>query len=848
MAQRKPTSNTRDEQAARFSTQLAETLHALKVTHRVLASALGVTLAAVDSWTSNASPRLPGPANLARLFAVLEQRAPSSSASLRRILDTPTPRHPHTLTLPQHSNTPKDVPHNLPTPLTHCIGRERELADIAAYFTGHRGSAPQRLLSLIGTGGIGKTRLAIEAGRVLRSSFEDGVWLLELAPLNDGDLIATTLAAALGLSQQRYPDVITTLIDRLQGKKTLVILDNCEHLIDACAILVARLLSACAQLCILCTSRECLRIDGETVWRVSSLSVSVQPEEIHNPTLALRYYAVRLFVERAKAIERNFTLTDDNVATVSQICQRLDGIPLALELAAASLYHFDVAEIATQLDDRFNLLTHGSRAALPRQQTLRALIDWSYDLLNPSEQVWFAQISVFAGGLDEEIAAVFATQLATHPADVSLTLRLLADKSLIQAQTVHGNTRYTMLESLREYATEKLSITAETKQQAETAHLNSFVDLAQQAKIGLLSVEQVHWVQRLEADLDNIRSALDRSCQNPQLLETGLQLANALGWFWNIGEHDLEGIRWLNRLLMLAPETLDLGTRAQSHFFLGFLQWFLADYANATPNINRSLHLWQTLSNATGLAYANIIHTHLRRVHGQLSNQDCMTLIEVSAQTFREMDDDWGLSIALGRIGSIALDAKDYDRAMLNYEEAYAARHRAGLTRSWAGALANLGFAAMCKHDFDSALKYSEQAVVFGKQYNSTIALMTALCNLGHIHYRNGDAARALEIFVNCLTRYRDLGIRDHIIATLAGIAYATSRLATPLRAAILLAAVCHQMESSGIRIWDIERETFDAALVEVRHMLDAQIMSEAWEQGQAMTLAQTIEFALASA
>ena len=448
--------------------------------------------------------------------------------------------------------------------------------------------------------------------------------------------------------------------------------------------------------------------------------------------------------------------------------------------------------------------------------------------------------------MDEDITQTFAADLGFNPDQVRVLLHMLADKSLINAHRVHGRTRYTMLESLREYAAEKLSTSPDDKQRTEAAHLAMFASLAQRAEPKLLSTEQTDWIQRLEVDLDNIRIALDRACRNPQHVEMGLTLVNALGWYCSIQKRELEGIRWLERLLMLADANIDATVRAQAHFFLGFLQWYLADYPSAMPNIERGLQLWQALDNGTGLAYANVIHAHIHYVNGQLSNQDCIAAIEISAQVFRETGDDWGLSLALGRLGSTALTAKDYTGAIHYYEEAYIARHRSGLTSMLAGALGNLGFAAMCQHDFDSASRYLEHAKIFAERYNSITALMTTQVNLGHIYFRKGDPTRALHAFTGCLVYFRDQGARDHIIATLASIAYATTGLGTTLRAAILLAAVQHQIKTYGIDLWHIERESFDGAVAKIEQTLDTHTLAEAQDQGRSMTLAQTIEFALA--
>ena len=850
MARRTTSSDFHDQQAAQFSKLLADALHTLRITHRELAAALGVTVAAVDSWTSNASPRIPGAANLARLYALLDQHDPRVSQPLRRVLDGPVAK---TIGPALHSTDPAATQHNLPTPLTRCIGRERELADIAAYFSGHRGSTPRRLLSLIGAGGIGKTRLALEAGRALRSSFADGVWLVELAALSDPALVAHAAASAIKLRPQANTDVTEALVDRLRDKHTLLIFDNCEHVVDACATLLAHLLSACPTLCVLATSREMLRLDGETVWRVPSLSVAAPGVVRITAKEALHQQAVQLFVDRARTVEREFALTDDNASLVAQICYRLDGVPLAIELAAANVHHLAVQDIAANLDDRFNLLTRGSRAALPRQQTLRATLDWSYSLLTDAERALFTQLAVFAGGADEEqIVALSATlapsgqapeYLAKQLAHTYATLRSLADKSLINSQRINGVLRYTLLESVRDYAREKLAETEDDLQRTRAAHLAVFTLLARQAEAELTGPNQIYWLERLAREIDNLRAALE-GCVRSQKATDGLQLATALGWFWSLNEHELEGIRWLEQLLTVADADIAAGLQAQAHFFAGFLHWYLANQVAALPHLQRCLALWQAPQDAIQRAYSQIFVTQMQATAGQLSGIESMAHMDTYADVFRAAGDDWGLSLALGRAGSTALAEKDLARSMSYYEEAYAARQRAGLKRMWSSSLNNLGFTALCQRDFDRAKAFLQQAIVLGEGHNRAESVLMAQCNLGHIQFLQGDARAALDIFKRCVVRHQELGIRDHLIATLAGIAYATAALEIAPNSCILFGAVSRQMADLGVGLWWNERDVFDAGLEKLKCGLDAHTFATAWAQGQALSLAQTIELA----
>ena len=403
-------------------------------------------------------------------------------------------------------------PHNLPLQLTSFVGREREASELKQLLSN------TRLLTLIGPGGTGKTRLALKTAEDLLPSFADGIWLVELAPLADPNLILQTIAGIFGLRELPNMPLKDIVTDYLRAKEILLILDNCEHLIEACAQLSENLLRNCPRLKILASSREALGIAGETVYRVPSLSLP-DPTQVRREAL-LESESVRLFLERATAAQSKFRLTDQNASSVAQICYRLDGIPLALELAAARVTVFSPEEIATRLGDRFKLLTGGSRTALPRQQTLRALIDWSYGLLSEEEQRLFRQLSVFAGSWTFEAAeAICTTPLAQagrgvperqgEGLDVLTLLTQLVNKSLVMADAdmVQGSTHYHLLETIRQYARDKL-LEAGESEQVRTRHLDFFLELAEKAENYMNGPQELEWQELLDRNYDNLRTAL----------------------------------------------------------------------------------------------------------------------------------------------------------------------------------------------------------------------------------------------------------------------------------------------------------------------------------------------------
>ncbi len=439
--------------------------------------------------------------------------------------------------------------HNLPAQLTSFIGREEDLTRLIDLVRA------SRLVTVTGAGGVGKTRLALQAAGLLLDSFPGGAWLVALAPLADPDLVPRAAIQALGIPERSAQDPAQTLAESLGSRRLLLVLDNCEHLIDAAAALAGRLLAACPGLHILATSREILAVAGETAFYCPSLSL---PGDDSLPALE-QSAAARLFAERARAALPGFNLDEASAAPVAQICRRLDGIPLAIELAAARARILSVAQIAARLDDAFHLLTGGSRAALPRHQTLRACIDWSYALLSAQSRLLLQRLSVFAGGWTLEAAEQvcadpapvdrFSTPGSPHldTADILDLLGQLADKSLVQfAPALPGEPRYHMLETVRQYARERLAESAMEAALRER-HLDYFLALALRAEPHLRARGARDWLDRLERELDNIRTALDTSLRGS--ITKGLALAAALLWFWWVRGFYLEGTAWLERLL-----------------------------------------------------------------------------------------------------------------------------------------------------------------------------------------------------------------------------------------------------------------------------------------------------------
>ena len=453
---------------------------------------------------------------------------------------------------------------NLPQQLTSFVGRETELARVGELLS-------NRLLTLVGAGGAGKTRLAMQAAAGLPAGGRgDGVWLVELAAVTDPSLVPSAVGQALRVKEAAGQTMRQTLIGALAAKSLLIVLDNCEHLLDACSSLATDLLRSCPGVHILATSREPLRVAGEQVYRVPSLSVP-KPGKVQEHTAGAlsRYDSVRLFLERAKAAQPSFSISDANAPAVAQLCYRLDGIPLAIELAAARVRALPVEQLTARLDARFRLLVGGTRASLPRQQTLRALIDWSYDLLSEQEQLLLSRLSVFAGGWTLDAAENVCIGRGVDEWEVLDLLTSLTDKSLVvyeDEEAEHAGYRYRLLETIRQYAAERLTASGNAAaQEVYLRHSEWCALLAQEADAHLTAAIEARWLDRLGSEHDNLRAALRRHEQAP-LPDSGgamLSLAAALRIFWHVRGHYSEGRAWLSKALQRAsaPEGLEPGER-----------------------------------------------------------------------------------------------------------------------------------------------------------------------------------------------------------------------------------------------------------------------------------------------
>jgi len=660
--------------------------------------------------------------------------------------------------------------HNLPLQLSSFIGREKEIAEIKQLLS------KTRLLTLAGVGGTGKTRLALAVGGQVLGEFEHGVWLVELAPLTDSTLIPSTAAALFGLRQEAGRPLADFLSDYFHSKRLLLILDNCEHLIQGAAQFADFILHAGPEVKVLVTSRESLGLAGETVYPVPSLAM---PEPLHLPPLPslVEFEAIQLFTERACAVAPAFAVTETNAQAVAQICRRLDGIPLAIELAAARVKVLSAEHIAARLDDRFRLLTGGSRTALPRHQTLHALIDWSYGLLSEPERMLFRRLSVFHGGWQLEAAEAVCPGGELAEIDVLDGLAGLVNKSLVDVQ-VKGREvqRYAMLETIRQYAQEKLVETGEAVQLRDQ-HLAYYLDLTERIEPELRGRSQPARLDQLEEELDNLRTALDWAL--PTNLEAELRLASAVMWFWHIHTRRMEGLGWLGKGLDQAQTPGNPnGTptsppvRAKALAAAGFMHSMEMLWELSKAELEESLSIYRDLG-STGKAGVAFTLEWLGGEWTQDNHEYILSLLRQALVLAREVNAPFQIGECLFSMG-IYLEFNEPGslEARQCLEEALAVLSTIGDPDGIATTYRFMGLMSFRADDLEQAKFLFEQSLPLYKQVGNTEAISYINKMLGHVARIQGNFSIAIEHFQNVVDIEQDLGSPACLGDGLAGLGW----------------------------------------------------------------------------
>jgi predicted ATPase/DNA-binding XRE family transcriptional regulator len=842
------------------------------LTQEELAEKAGLTAKAIGAL-ERGERRQPYPATVHALAQALKL----CEADYAALLAARTRRAPEMPAPPPHAPAP--MPSTMPAQLTPLIGRAAEVAAVGQLLK----RTGTRLLTLTGPGGVGKTRLALEIAAACASQFAHGVAFVALAPLADADLVLPTIAHTLGLQQaggQMAQDVVQAY---LQDKHFLLLLDNFEHVLQA-APMVAKLLLACPRLTILATSRAPLQVRGEQEYALGPLAL---PALDHVPTVTevASAASVQLFVERAQHMQPAFRLAQDNAAAVAAICRCLDGLPLALELAAARVKVLPPTALLARLDQALPLLTGGARDLPARQQTLRNTIDWSYALLDEGERMLFARMAVFVGGCTLPLAELVCNAANDLPLDVLDGLQSLLDKSLLyQVMAVDGEPRFLMLETIREYARDRLAERGEAEALRRT-HAEQYLALVQQAQPQFFDANQNLWFDRMEAELDNLRAALAWSKTASDGAEIGLQLAGYLWRFWVVRGHITEGREWLDALLSrrdMVPKSAiwyalhtagnladDQGDIAQAKVFweeclaicrelgnkkfVGHMLNNLGNAAQSEGDFNRAaafyeeaLVVYREVGNTWGVGRTTRNLGRVVHIRGEYDR--ARRLFEESLGLMRERGDREALAGIMQDLGRIAYDMADDAAAVRHFDEAHRLFREVGSKPGIASVLADHGDVARYQGDYQHASALLEQSLDLQREMRNKEGIAQALYCFGRVAYDQGGYLSARSCYRESLRMQQDIGNKHGIAALLEACGALACAEQQVLVSVHLLSAATALRQSLTAPLPTRERESYAQLVMKMRAILDQASFDAAWREGQQLSLEQAIALAQGSA
>jgi predicted ATPase/class 3 adenylate cyclase len=745
---------------------------------------------------------------LSRVAVELLEDEPPDTISFKslgnhRLRNLDRPEHLYQAVVPdlQESFPPprsmEALPNNLPVQTTSFVGREKELEDVKRLLRN------TRLLTLMGTGGTGKTRLALEIGAQVIHEFRNGVWLVELALIGEPERVVEAVAAAVGVREEPDQPLRATLVDFLRGKEILLLLDNCEHLLSIILPVAAELLRSCPSLKILATSRHSLGIGGESTFFVPPLQVlEDRPEDFRGTDFTrhlLQYEAVKLFLARAVAVNPDFVITPANASAVAEICNRLDGIPLAIELAAARVKLLSVDQIAARLDDRFRLLRGGQRDGVPHQQTLQALIDWSYDLLSEKEGILFRRMGAFGGGRTLEALEGVCSGNGIEQSEVLDLLEQLVDKSLITVERdIAGNTRYTMIESVWQYSRDKLEASGEAPA-VRDRHLDYFLAFAEAAAPHLEGPDQKVWLDRCQSEIFNFRFAAEWTIKS-QRLEAGLRLLSALYRVIEVRSNLVEAWEIAMRLLALPEEGVAAKYRADARIAIGRFAWAADRYNDARRFYTEAQKIYEAMGDDRGAILAEMLMGFLDRGDGNL------------------------------------------ERAEKRFERALGGGRKIQNAYVEAGSLSGLGSIAMDRGDFALARQLKEKSLAIYERLGDHWIIGLILGGATKVAIAQNDFSGAQSALAKWSDIIRELGNRWSLPDILEG--YANLALASnqPERAARLFGTCEAARENLGGQLSANETIHYEASLSTLREMLPEKKLRDAWEAGRAVSPWEALE------
>jgi predicted ATPase len=726
-------------------------------------------------------------------------------------------------------------PHNLPARTTSFIGREKELeAGIDLILC-----EDTRLVTFTGSGGSGKTRLSIEVARAVIEKFRGGIFFVSLAALTDASAVIFEIASTIGVPDKKEVPLIHSLTDYLKDKRVLMVLDNFEQVISA-ATIVAELLSACPKLKILATSRSPLRISGEYEFPVLPLPVPNLGERPIVDSLSDNP-AIALFVQRAQNVRSDFSLTSKNAETISKICATLDGLPLALELAAACVRIFSPEEMLRLLLERgLDLLAYGARDLPARQRTLRDTIGWSYELLDLDEKKLLLRSSVFVSPFSMKAAERVCNATGDLESKVLDGLLSLTEKSLLQRGEVDGETRFAMLNTIREYAYESLRDTSELFRTMES-YLDYCLSFAEEAELQLKGPGQSLWLKRLDSEHDNLRAALRWSIDN-HLTDRSLRLVCVLWNFWYIRGYLTEGRSWLTRILA------DTGSvrspfRAKALLGAGVLAAWQFDLSVARSLLEESLTISRELGAEEIVALALNYLAAITETEGDY--EEANRLLEKSLALFKRLGSKWGIAFTLNGLGVVARDHGEYDKAKSFHEQSLNLFREVGDKRYVARSLANLAVILQSRGEYYRARRLQNESLTLCFELGEKGMIAELLLDLGTVIGRQGNLDMAEAVLAESLSLSKELGNVEATAIGLEELAVCACAKGHSKRAVRLWGAAEALRETRGLQIAASDRDQIKKEVATTRTVLGEQIFGREWAYGRAMTLEQTIEYAL---
>ena len=766
-------------------------------------------------------------------------------------------------------NTLDARPNNLPFQLSRFVGREKEKEDIKDLLKTYP------LLTLVGAGGTGKTRLALQAAAEVIDEFEGGIWFVELATVSEPEYVIPEIMSVLGLSPDGKSAPADILKNYLREKEILIILDNCEHVINETAGISQQLLSSCPKLKILASSREALKIGGERTYHLPSMSLPDVRRSYDSESLS-QFESVQLFIDRSLGVNPKFEITNENIPAVAQLCNDLDGIPLAIELAAARMNVLSVEKILERLSDRFKLLTGGKRTSLPRQQTLKALIDWSYGLLSEDEKLLFGRLSVFQGGWKLEAAEAVCSLGPVDEFEILDLMSNLIDKSLIKSSDSESEMRYSMLETIRQYSKSVLAGSPEEKV-IRQRHFEYFSRQVSESEEMLTGSGQRECLQMIDADYENIREALRWAIEEDPV--EGLRMAVTLGKYWELRGFFSEGYAYLKKGLSGIEETEPL-LKARALYLAGFLLTYLASHHEAEGYLQDALSTFRSLNEKKGEVPCLVMLGNVKLVDGNLETMEELTkeglnkarqlgdkllialclrylaagrmyqgnyeesaeMSEECLAIYREFGDGIQIAKIINNIGAIEYLAANYDKAIETWKECLGLRRELGDRHGIAMSLTNLGSAYSMTKDYDTAERYLHQSIELFKELGDRRIYVNPLNTLGLIANDRGDYLRALRIYGESINIANEIGEKYYLMKAIEGLSNSYIGLEEYETGCKFSALYINQMTNLNINVTKQELTRIEEIKDALKSALEKSLYDRLWEEGRALTVEEAVQ------